>query len=145
MGVIPRCAVNIRKEGIGHACSRGDGTLIDSRNAIVPRSSLLQKSMPMYRSAVFGARDFVTYIHGDSIAPIGFNHWTRELIVDKNDTSIYSIGRDKATSDVEVVRWALAACRDCQNTRDLTEDASLLTAVEVCIVGIVVADCVSSP
>lgn len=39
--VIPRCAVNIRKEGIGHALSRGNRALGDSRNAVVPRSSLL--------------------------------------------------------------------------------------------------------
>ena len=45
--VIPRCTINIRKKGIGHACSRGDRALIDSRNTVKPRASLLQKSMPM--------------------------------------------------------------------------------------------------
>ena len=145
VGVIPRCAVDIGKERIGHACSRGNRALIDSRNTIVPRSSLLQKSMPMYRSTFFGACDFVTYVHGDRVAPVGFNHWTREFAVDKNDASVYSIGGYEATSDVEVVRGALAACRDCQHTRNWTRDFMLLTTVEVCGVGIVVTDCIGSP
>ncbi len=42
MRVIPRCAENIRNEGISHACSGGDRALVDSRHAIVPRSSLLK-------------------------------------------------------------------------------------------------------
>ncbi len=113
MGVIPRCTENIRKEGIGHACSWGDGALVDSRHAIVPRRSLLEDSMPMKGSALLRARDFVTYIHGDNIAPISFNGWSRECPVDKESRFIHSIGRDVATGDIEIVRGTLTACKDC--------------------------------
>ncbi len=101
--------------------------------------------MPMYRSAVFGACDFVTDVHGNSIAPISFDRWTRECPIDKSDISRYSIRRDLATSDVEIVRGTLTACRNCQHTRKSTEDVMLLTAVEVCGVRVVVADCIGSP
>ena len=86
--------------------------MVDSRNAIIPWSGLLQNSMPMNRSALFGARDLVTYIHGDGITPVSFDGWTGKLPVNKDRASVYSIGGDVATSDVEVVRRALAACSD---------------------------------
>ncbi len=101
--------------------------------------------MPMYRSAVFGACDFVTDVHSNSVAPVSFDRWTRECPIDKSDVSRYSIRRDLTTSDVEIVRGALTACRDCQNTRLSTEDVTLLTAVEICGVRVVVADRIGSP
>ena len=145
MGVIPRCAVHIRKERIGHACSRGNRALFNCRNAVVPWSTLLQNTMPMQSSAIFRARDFVTYVDGDSVAPISFNGWTRELPVYQKDAPVYSIGRFEATSDVEIVCGTLAACRDCQHLGYSSREVILLTTIEVFGVGIVVADCISSP
>ena len=117
VGMVPRCSVNIREEGIGHASSRGNRALINSRNAIVPRRSLLQDSVPMHGSPVLGARDFITYVHGDRIAPISFNSRARELIVDKDGASADSIRSDSTTSDVEIVCWTPTTCSDCQHIR----------------------------
>ena len=120
MGVIPRCTVKVRKEGIGHTRPRSDRALIDSRNAIVPRTALLQKPMPMKRSAFFRARNLVTNIDGDSVAPIGFDGWTGEGTVDKQSASIHSIRRDYTTGDIEVVCGTLAACKDGQYTSQMS-------------------------
>lgn len=92
MRVIPGCTIKIRKELIGHARSRSNGTLVNGRNAIVPRSSLLQKPMPVKRSTFFRARDFVTYVDGDGITPVSFDSWTWECTVNKQGASIHSIG-----------------------------------------------------
>lgn len=69
--------------------------------------------MPMNRSALFGASDLITDVHGDGITPIGFNRWTRKLPVDKDDTSVDSIRGFVATRDIEIVRRAPAAYSDC--------------------------------
>ena len=131
MGVIPGCTEKVRKEGIGHTRSRSDRALINSRNAIVPRSALLQKPMPMERSTFFGARNLVTNINGDSIAPIGFDGWTGECTVDKQSASIHSIRRDYTTGDIEVVCGTIASCRDGQCTSQMSQCTTLLTTVEV--------------
>ena len=131
MGVIPRCTVKVCKEGIGHARSRSDRALINSRNAIVPRSSLLQKPMPMKRSTFFGARDLVTNVDGDSIAPIGFDGRTGECTIDKQSASIHSIRRNYTTGDIEVVRGTIATCKDGQCTSQMSSCATLLTTVKV--------------
>ena len=131
MGVIPRGTEEVRKEGIGHTRSRSDRALVNSRNAIVPRSTFLQKSMPMKRSTFFGARDLVTNIDGDSIAPIGFDGWTGECTVDEQSASIHSIWRDYTTRNIEIVRGTIASCTDGQCTSQMSQCATLLTTVEV--------------
>ena len=131
MGVIPRCTVKVRKEGISHTRPRSDRALINSRNAIVPRSSLLQKPVPVKCSTFFGTRDLVTNIDGDSIAPIGFDGWTGECTVDEQSASIYSIWGDYTTGDIEVVRGTIATCEDGQCTSQISECATILTTVEV--------------
>ena len=69
--------------------------------------------MPVKRSSIFGARDFVTYVDGDSVTPVRFNGWTGKLPVHQDNAPVYAIGRFEATSDVEVVCGTLAACGGC--------------------------------
>ena len=131
MRVIPRCTVKVRKELVGHTRSRSDRALINSRNTIVPGSTFLQKPMPMKRGTFLRARNLVTNIDSDSIAPIGFDGRTRECTVDEQRASIHSIRRDYTTCDIEVVRGTIATCKDGQFTRQMSWCTTLLTTVEV--------------
>lgn len=119
--------------------------MVNSRNAIVPRSGLLQKPMPVERSTFFRARDLVTYVDGNGITPISFDSWTGECTVNKQGASIHSIGRDNTTGDVEIVRGTLAACRGLSEYKANDLIRILPTSVEICVVRIVVVDRVSSP
>lgn len=145
MRVIPGCTIKIRKELIGHARSRSNRALVNSRNAIVPRSSLLQKPVPVERSTILGARDVITYVDGDGITPIGFDSWTGECTVNKQGASIHSIGRDNTTGDIEIVRGTLAACRGLSEYKPNDLIRSSPTTVEICVVRIVIFDRIRTP
>lgn len=51
MAVIPASAVEIGAEEVAEAAPRGDGTLRDTRDAILIRSVLLQDAVPVERCA----------------------------------------------------------------------------------------------
>lgn len=83
--------------------------MLDGWNAIEPRRGLLQKAMPMQRSAFrIGPRaviasDVVAHVNSDGVPPIGFDCGSWECSIDEKSADIHSIGRNVASSDVEIV------------------------------------------
>ena len=82
VGVIPRCTIEVGVKSISERRARSDGALLDGWHTIKPGRLLLEDTVPMQRSTIFGAGDLV--IHGDlkCIPPVGFQVGSRELAID---------------------------------------------------------------
>ena len=115
MRVIPRSAVEISDECVSQAFPWSDGTLLDSRDTIEPRSRFLQESMPMQRSAFFRTYYVIADINGEGVTPISFDRRSWKRSVDQKSALVYAVWGNEATSDVEVV-IAGDACRGRQSS-----------------------------
>lgn len=101
--VIPGCPVEISEERISETLSGSNWALLNGWNAIEPRSSLLQYSVPMQSSAFFGSGDVIAHVDRNGVSPIGFDGWSWVCSVDEKSAFVYSIGSNEASSDVEIV------------------------------------------
>lgn len=113
MRVVPGSAVEISGVSIGHTFPGCDGTLLNGRDTIVPRSRLLQESMPVERSTFLRTDNVVADSGRDGIAPIDFNRRSRECSIDKQSATVHTVRGNKATGDIEIVT-ADDACMSCQ-------------------------------
>ena len=81
--MVPRCAVQVCFEAVREALARGDGALPDSWHTIFPRSTGLEKAVPMKCGSFVGAGDVVVDCDNDPVSPISFDRRAGKLAVDE--------------------------------------------------------------
>lgn len=72
----------------------------------------------MQCSTFLRTHDVIAHVHSDGVTPISFDQRSRECSVDKKSALIHSIGSNRASGDVEVVRGA-SACKEGQYESDM--------------------------
>lgn len=103
MRVVPGSSIEIGFEGIGERSARSNRALLNRGYTIIPRSFLLENTMPMESSAFLRASDLIMNGDLDCISPVGFDSWTRKLSINQNNVLLVSIRSKCAARYSEVV------------------------------------------
>ena len=77
--------------------------MINGWDTIEPRRLLLQDAMPVQGGAFFGPSNVIAHINRNGVSPVGFDGGGREGSINEQSTSIHSIRRNEASSDVKIV------------------------------------------
>ena len=84
VGVVPAAAVYFCQEVVREAVAWSDWALTNGWYTVLPRCQPLELTVPVERRALLGFGDVVVNGNFDAVAPVGFDHWPRELIVDQD-------------------------------------------------------------
>lgn len=101
--VIPGSTVQLSLELISVALARGNGTLVDTGNTILPRRPSLQETVPVKRSALLGTSDVVVQSDLDGITPVGLDGGSGVSPIDEQCLLLIAIRGNSATADGEVI------------------------------------------
>ena len=101
--MVPTGPIQTCSKLIGEAIPRSNWALLHTGNTVIPRCLLLQHSVPVESSSLFGSRNLVVDRHLNHITPIRLNLRTRKLAVDEDHILKISVWCDLSTGDSEVI------------------------------------------
>lgn len=101
--MIPGSSIQLSFKLVRVALARGDRALVNTRDAVLPRGSSLQETVPVKSGTLLRTSDVVVQSDLDRISPVSLNGRSRVGPVDEKDRLLISIRGNGAAADSKIV------------------------------------------